>query len=126
MADNRLEIETGGTRQSVGRTVWVLLILVTSLAACNREPTDSAAILPPESPAFGTVVDVLPEEHGGRFVLETRQGERIAFPIQDVALSSLERYQRSREVVAVVSEVRNGELRVVTIEANQPTPASSG
>lgn len=94
----------------------VLILLAIATSGCGDEPTDSAAILPPESPLHGVVIEVSPEGDDTRFVIKAERGQRVSLSTDSEEASRLAAFERSREPVRIVTEVRGGELEVVSIE----------
>ena len=88
-------------------------LLVVILTGCDDSATGSNAVLAPESPLIGRVISV--DEDQGSFVVETRDGGRVSFPIGEQSPDPLEELRRSAEPVEVVPEVRDGELVVVAV-----------
>jgi hypothetical protein len=100
------------------RRTWAgIALAIVMLAAC-AEPTGSNAVLPPESPLTGSVVSV--DRGEATFVVETSGGEQVAFPIGDQRPETLDELRRSGTAVEVVSELREGQLLVLTVTPTRP------
>ena len=103
---------------------WMMALLgtVLILGACDRgEPTGSNSVMGPASPQTGTLVEVRPDGQGGTFILESIQPggvpTREEFPIDAARLERLERYRKTGALVTVLSEVREGEVVVISVDA---------